>query len=183
MMTVLHRTSNAILATFLFVLLPISLSSKGPRPDIDRVLADFPGYHPLKLTELDTEARVYFLRRFPKAKPGVLHSDFDGDGHLDYALVLRNAESQVTKLVVLLCPDEGRCRNVSETDVSAYAGSVYLRPVAKGTKISQTESGDDDTAPVILKFSGIRVIYFGKGEVVLYWNEKRNKIETISTAD
>ena len=70
----------------------------------------------------------------------------------------------MTKLVVLLCPEDGHCRNVYELDVSANSGSIYLRPVARGSRVSQTEAIDaNHSAPVILKFSGIRVTYFGKG--------------------
>jgi hypothetical protein len=135
------------------------------------------------LSERDPDARAFFFQRFPKANPSVVHADFDGDGHLDYALLLRNDKAQVTKLVVLLCPEDGHCRNVYELDVSAYSGSTYLRPVARGSKVSQTESIDADTVPVNLRFSGVRVTYFGKGEIVLYWNEKLNKIDTITTED
>jgi len=182
-MTQVSFTTRSILVVWLFLALLISSSAKGRRSDIDRVLADLPGYHLLKLTELDVEARAFFVEHFPKANPSVVHADFDGDGRLDYALVLRNDKSQVTKLVVLLCPEEGHCRNVSETDASAYSGSVYLRPVARGARISQTESADADSSPVRLKFSGIRMMYFGKGEVVLYWNEKLNKMVAIATGD
>jgi len=183
-MTPLSRTLCAILVAWSFLALPMSPSSaQGPRSDIDRVLADFPGYHLLKLTELDTDARTFFLQHFPKANPSVVHADFDGDGHPDYAFLLRNDKAQMTKLVVLLCSENAHCRNVYELDVSAYSGSAYLRPVAKGSTISQSKSIDEETAPVNLKFSGVRVTYFGKGEVVLYWNGKLNKIDAITTED
>lgn len=182
-MTSRSGTSGAILVAWFFLILPMSPCAGGPRSDIDKVLANLPGYHLMRLTELDADARAFFLRQFPKATPSVVHADLDGDGHLDYALVLRNDKSQETKLVVLLCPEEGHCRNVSETDVSAYSGSVYVRPVARGARISQTKSADTETAPVKLKFSGIRVTYFGKGEVVLYWNEKLSKLDAITTED
>lgn len=154
-----------------------------PKNSIDKIVSSFPGYHLLTLKELDSDAKAFFLKHFPKANPSVVHADFDGDGHPDYALLLRNDKGQVTKLVVLLCPDDGRCRGVYELDVSAYSGSAYLRPVSRGSRISQTESIDADTNPVSLNFSGIRVTYFGKGEVVLYWNKKLKKIEEVQTED
>lgn len=178
-----YRTSHAVLIAWCFLVSAMSAHTATPSGDIDKVLADLPGYHLLKPTELDADARAFFLQHFPKANPSVVHADFDGDGHLDYALLVRNDKSQLTKLVVLLCVEDGHCRNVSETDVSAYSGAVYVRPVARGAKISQTESADADSVPVRLKFSGIRVTYFGKGEVVLFWNEKLSKIDTIATAD
>jgi len=52
-----------------------------------------------------------------------------------------------------------------------------------GAQNISDESADADSSPVRLKFSGIRVMYFGKGEVVLYWNEKLNKMVAIATGD
>lgn len=174
-----------ILVSLIVGLLCFTAVSNGQqrKGSIDNIVSSFPGYHLLTLKELDPDAKAFFLKRFPKASPSVVHADFDGDGHLDYALLLRNDKSQVTKLVVLLCPEDGHCRNVYELDVSAYSGSAYLRPASRGSGISQTESIDTDTGPVNLKFSGIRVTYFGKGEVVLYWDERLKKIHAITTAD
>ena len=181
-MTRLSRSVLVILIAVLFCCVLIS-SGEERKNNIDKIVSSFPGYHLLTLKERDSDARAFFLQHFPKASPSVVHADFDGDGHLDYALLLRNDKSQVTKLVILLCPEDGHCRNVYELDVSAYYGSAYLRAVARRSRISQTESIDTDTAPVNLKFSGIRVTYFGKGEVVLYWNKKHNKIEEVQTED
>lgn len=177
--------SRPILVSLIVGLLCFTPISTGQqrKSSIDNIVSSFPGYHLLTLKELDSDAKTFFLQHFPKATPSVVHADFDGDGQMDYALLLRNDKSQVTKLAVLLCAEDGHCRNVYELDVSAYYGSAYLRPVSRGSKVSQTESADTDTAPVNLKFSGIRVTYFGKGEVVLYWNEKLKKIDEIATGD
>jgi len=179
------RLSRSVLVILLAGFFCCALVSSGEerKSNIGNILSGFPGYHLLTLKELDSDAKAFFLQHFPKASPSVVHADFDGDGQLDYALLLRNDKSEVTKLVVLLCHEDGHYRNVYELDVSAYSGSAYLRPVSRGSRISQTESIDTDTGPVNLKFSGIRVTYFGKGEVVLYWNEKLKKIDAITTAD
>jgi len=58
------------------------------------VLNNFLGYHILKLTEMDGDASAFFLQHFPKGNPSVVHADFDGDGHLDYALLLRNDKAK-----------------------------------------------------------------------------------------
>lgn len=158
-------------------------SGQQRKSGIDNIVSGFPGYHLLTLKELDSDAKAFFLQHFPKASPSVVHADFDGDGHLDYALLLKNEKSNVTKLEVFLCPQDGHCRNVYELDVSADSGAVYLRPVSRGSRVSQTESTETNTAPVNLKFSGIRMTYFGQAEVVLYWNENLKKIEELQTAD
>jgi len=179
-----QRSASVLVVLFAALFCCVGISVGQERKNgVDSILGSFPGYHVLTLKERDSDAREFFVKHFQKASPSVVHADFDGDGHLDYALLLRNDKSQVTKLVVLLCPEDGHCRNVYELDVSAYSGSVYLRPVSRRSRISQTESIETDTAPVNLKFSGIRVTYFEKGEVVLYWNKKLKKMDGITTAD
>jgi len=182
-MTRLSRSVPVILSAAVFCCF-LASSGEERKSDIDSILSGFPGYHLLTLKERDADTRAFILQHFPKANPSVVRADFDGDGHLDYALLLRNEKSQSTKLVVLLCSEDLHCRNVYESDVSAYSDSVYLRPVTRGSRVSQTEAVDTNhTAPVNLKSSGIQVTYFEKGKVVLYWNKKLKKIEEVQTAD
>lgn len=152
---------------------------------VDSILSSFPGYHLLTFKERDSDTRAFILQHFPKTNPSVVHADFDGDGHPDYALLLRNDKSPATKLVVLLCSEGGHCRSVYELDVTGYSDSVYLRPVARGKVVFQTEAIDttNNSSPVKLRSSGIQVTYFGQAEVVLYWNRKLKKIEEVQTAD
>lgn len=130
------------------------------------VLANFPGYHLLTLKERDSDTRAFLAGHFPKSNPSVVHGDFDGDGHQDYALLLKNDKSPMTKLVVLLCPDD-HCRKVYELDVTMYSDLVFLRPVTAASS----------------KLTRIQVTYFEKGKVFLYWNEKVKKIKEVQTAD
>jgi hypothetical protein len=159
--------------------------TKAPKNDLDILLSRYPGRHLLTLQEQDSETRAFILRRFPKDNPSLVHADFDGDGHLDFALLLRHDKSGATKLLVLLCAGDGQCKRVYELDVTAYSDSVYLRPVRMGSTVSQTEAIDtnDHASPVKLRATGIRVTYFGKAEVVLYWNKDHKKIEEIQTED
>jgi len=183
-MTRPSRSVLVILIAVLFCCVLISTSGEERKNNIDKILSSFPGYHLLTLKELDSNTQAFIVQHFPKANPSLVHADFDGDGQLDYGLLLRNDKSQATKLVVLLCSEDVHCRSVYELDVSAYSDSVYLRPVTKGSRVSQTEAVDSNhTAPVNLKSYGIQVTYFEKGKVVLYWNKKLKKIEEVQTAD
>jgi hypothetical protein len=158
---------------------------EGHKSDVDNLLSSFPGYHLLTLKERDSDMRAFFVQHFPKANPSVVHADFDGDGLQDYALLLRNDKSPATKLVVLLCYQAEYCRSVYELDVTGYSDSVYLRPLARSTVVSQTEAIDtpNQSSSVKLKISGIQVTYFGKGELVLYWDKKLKKIKEVQTSD
>ncbi len=131
------------------------------------VLANFPGYHLLTLKERDSDTGAFLAGHFPKSNPSVVHGDFDGDGHQDYALLLKDDKSPMTKLVVLLCSNDDHCRNVYERDVTMYSDLVFLRPVTTPSS----------------KLTRIQVTYFEKGKVLLYWNEKVKKIKEVQTAD
>jgi hypothetical protein len=155
------------------------------KSDVDSILSSFPGYHLLPLNERDSGTRAFFSQHFPKSNPSVVQADFDGDGHLDYALLVRSENSKTTKFVVLLCSEDGQCRKVYELDVSAYSDLVYLRPAAIGSGVSQTEAVDstNQSSPVKLKSTGIQVSYFEKGKIVLYCNRKLKKIKEVQTED
>jgi hypothetical protein len=152
---------------------------------LDAALKKFPGYHLLSLQERDSDARAYFVQHFGKSNPSVVRGDFDGDGHPDYALILKDNKTGKAKLVVLLCPAQDQCRSVYDLDVTTDAGSIYIRPIPAGTPVSQTEAIEsrNPAAPLKLTSPGIRVEYFGQAEVVLYWNKRLMKIAEIQTAD
>jgi len=174
----------SVLSAALFCCVGTSAGEDRKR-DVDSILSGFPGYHLLTLKERDPDTRAFIVQHFPKANPSVVHADFDGDGHLDYALLLRNDKSPTTKLVVFLCSEGGHCRSVYELDVTGYSESVYLQLVARGTRVSQTDAIDttNHSSPAKLKASGIQVTYFEQGKVVLYWNRKLKKIEEVQTSD
>lgn len=153
--------------------------------DIDNILTSFPGYHLLTLKERDSDTRAYILQYLPRANPSVVLADFDGDGHLHYAMLLKNDKSATTKLVVLLCPESDPCRSVYDLDVATDSGSIFIRPVSAGSKVPQTDALDskDRNSPVKLQLAGIRVTYFGQAEVVLYWDRKLKKIQEFQTKD
>jgi hypothetical protein len=162
-------------------------AAPGQSSEIDRISRQFPGYHVLLLNERDAETKAFILQHFPKSNPSVVHADFDGDGHSDYALLLKNNQSETTRLVVLLCSENQHCTSVFNQEVatdSGYAG-IYVRPVRIGSRVSQSEAIETQhyPAPTKLRSVGIEVTYFEKAKVVYYWNKKRKKIEAIQTAD
>ena len=99
-MTRLSKSVLAILLVGPFCFCPIS-NGQGRKSGVDSAWSGFPGYHLLTLKERDSDTQAFLLEYFPTANPSVVHADFAGDGHLDYALLLRNDKSQATKVVVL----------------------------------------------------------------------------------
>jgi hypothetical protein len=182
------KRACAFVALVVFVSLSCCLglvSGQEQKSDLDGLLSSFPGFHVLTLKERDSDTRAFILKHFPKVNPSVVHADFDGDGNLDYAVLLKNDKSQTAKLVVLLCPANTHCRSVYELDVTGYSEIAYLRPVAAGSVVSQTDAIESTTqpSPEKLKSTGIKVTYFEKAAVVLYWDRKAKKIKEVQTED
>ena len=160
-------------------------AAQGETGKFDKLLSPFPGYHIFTLDERDPDTRAILVQHFAKKNPSVIEADFDGDGHLDYALLLKNAKTANTKLVVLLCSSTLPCKSVYDLDLTGSAGEVYLKRIPAGALVSQTEAVDtgENTIPVKLNSAGIRLVYFEKAEVVLYWDTKLGKIQEIQTGD
>jgi hypothetical protein len=181
------RQSGRLLVIVIASLFCCALMSVGQerKSELDTVLSSFPAYHLLTLSERDSDTRAFILQHFPKSNASVVHADFDGEGHLDYALLIRNSKSHTTKVVVLLCSEDAHCRSVYLLDVSAYSDLVYLQPVAIGSVVSQTEAAGprNHSSPAKLKNTGIQLTYYEKGKVVLYWNNNLKKIEEVQTSD
>ena len=116
----------------------LASASDGQAGDIATILKQFPGYHVLTLQERDPDVRAYIAQHFPKTDASVVHADFDGDGHDDYALLLKNAKSGKALLVVALCPADGQCKTAHKMDVSEAYKVTYLSPVPVGSRVSQT---------------------------------------------
>ena len=59
--------------------------------DLDQVLRLFPGFHIVMVEEFDPDTRAFVHSHFPKDSPSVVRGDFDGDGVMDYALLLKDS--------------------------------------------------------------------------------------------
>jgi hypothetical protein len=174
-----------VIVVFSFFCCAALSNAEAPKNDLDIILSRFPGYHMLTLAERDSDTRAFILAHFPKRNPSVVHADFDRDGHLDYAVLLKDKKSETAKLVIFLCSGNTQCKSVHEVGLTSVSGAVYLRPVPIGSRVSQTDAIDikDQRSPVKLSSPGIELTYFGKATVVYYWNRKHKKIEAVQTAD
>src|SRR5690348_8495152 len=128
-----------------------SSSSETAKNSLADVLKLFPGYHVVTLKECDPDMRTFLSQNYPKANPSVVHADFDGDGIPDYALLLKNDATRVTKFVILLCPVAQPCKKVYDIDESQTSGIVYLRPISAGATALPTDDDDAASRPVKLK--------------------------------
>lgn len=160
-------------------------AEQGPGTHIPKILRQFPGYHLLTMAERDANARAFLLHHSSKNNPSIVQADFDGDGHPDYALLLKHHGDGKAKFVVLLCSDDAYCRIAYQLDVTGSIAEMYIGPVATGSQVSQAGAIDtkDNTPAVRLHKVGIQVNYFEKAAVVYYWDKKTRKIEAIESED
>src|ERR1017187_6936222 len=94
-----------LFSLFLALIFSIAVPrGNGQSDGIDKmILDDFPGFHVLTVLERDSDTRAFILAHFAQHSPSVVRADFDGDGHLDYAVLLKNKKSGVAKFVILIC--------------------------------------------------------------------------------
>lgn len=158
---------------------------QGLGTDIPKILKQFPGYHLLTMPDRDADVSAFLLRRSSKHNPSVVHADFDGDGHPDYAFLLKHDVDGKAEFVVLLCSGDANCRIVYQLDVTGSIAEMYISPVATGSHVSQEEARETkgNTPAVTLHTVGIQVNYFEKAAVVYYWSKKTRKIEAIQSED
>jgi hypothetical protein len=146
---------------------------------------DYPGYHVLRLAERDADTRAFLVQHFKTSNMSVVHADFNGDGHLDYAMLLKSDTSSAAKLVVLLCDGQSKCRSVYEQDITGYSEEAYLSLLPVGSRLAEAGSaeGENESRPSKLTTVGIQVTYFEKGAGALYWDQKLKKIVEVGTGE
>jgi hypothetical protein len=178
------RTHSLVRLVILMAVFVCPGAVRGQKSTTETRPPDYPGYHLLKLGERDADTRAFLVEHFKGSDASVIHGDFDGDGHPDYAMLLKSDTSAAAKLVVLLCDAQGKCRGVYELDITGYSKGAYLSRLPVGSRVAEAGSGEaNGSRPLKLTTVGIQLTYFEKGKVALYWDEKLNKIVEIGTGE
>lgn len=150
---------------------------------LEDLLSRFPGYHLLTMQERDPDVQAFLHQNFPKENPSLVRADFNGDGIMDYAVLVENDKTRITKFLILLCSANGKCKSVYETNETAGAEITYLRAMKSGSKIYEMGASPGDAPTVKLRSAGIELNYFEKASIVLYWDQKLQKIKEVPTSD
>jgi len=160
-------------------------SARGQIRTAEALPHDYPGYHVLRLTERDADTRAFLIQHVKGSDASVIHADLDGDGHPDYAVLLKSDTSAAAKVVVLLCDAQSKCRGVFEQNITGYSEGAYLSRLPVGSRVAEAGSaeGEKESHPVTLTNTGIQVTYFEKGAVALYWDRKLKKMVAVGTAE
>jgi hypothetical protein len=129
------------------------------------------------LNALANEAREEFIEYHPNANPGWVKGDFNGDGLLDYAVLLYKKEKGTIyqRLIVLLATAEKTF--TVKTLVKSHEGDFYwyIGTMDSGAIIKHTKAFSppkNESKETLLKYPGIeyykagsymRVFYFDNG--------------------
>jgi hypothetical protein len=84
-----------ILLIFLlcFLLLPIKVASRVESEQLPEAIKSilnrrFPGW---RFSEVSSDVQQFFRERFPDARPNLIKGDFDGNGQMDYAMLIEHS--------------------------------------------------------------------------------------------
>ena len=130
-------------------------------------LADLDYKLPRGQFEPDT---LSYLKRNAEPEPWAVNSDFNGDGVIDWAGLLRNAEGRLDLVVVYsfrkYYSHQVLTSPASDTD-EIFAG-VFGEPPGKisGFPINHKMPKPEIT----LRYPGIHLVWFEKASVLFYWN-------------
>jgi hypothetical protein len=127
------------------------------------------------IDDLDPEAKENFLNYESAKQPGVVKADFSGNGSVDIAILTKGA------LLFFMCNKQ--CKKVKSVAYGGFTGIQYIVPVKKGEIIEETDSIPSESTPakVQLKNTGVKLVHYGKGIIVYFWNEHKNDIVDINT--
>lgn len=127
------------------------------------------------LKDLDTETKENFISYEKLKQPGIVMADFNGDGLKDIAILTTGG------LFFFLC--DKQCREVKSMPYGGFTGIQYIVPIKKGEIVEQTDSvpSESKLARVQLKNTGVKLVHYGKGIIVYFWDEQKRDILNINT--
>jgi len=142
--------------------------------------ANFAGWRPLRVSDLDGDDPKIWLQEHPKECPGIATGHFENPDSVSYTFLLVPLEQRggvgPWQIVVLGSGSSAapfawkRLERCAGKD--CFAPVIYRKPPGKYV-------GFDDTKSVHLKLDGIGVEFIQKSSYIYYWSEGRyHKIDT-----
>jgi len=138
----------------------------------------YPHHTLVQLKDLNEDVQEYFSEKYPNSHPGCIKEDFDGDGVVDYALLLRtNIKGRIIERLVVLKGENGKKFIPIDLDESdERIGDSFLRliPAGRVEKCDRTET-------VTIDHPGFEIVLFEAASRVYFWKE--GKFNFIQTSD
>jgi len=145
----------------------------------------FPNYILLDIDELDPLAKEVFNEHYPNLNPSLVCRDFDGNGFLDFAVLVRTSKIKDgnTVFAIFLQSEPRQFRLEFNLNMEFYRNDVFILPVEAGEILKETDAIEGPERKVKLKNPAVHLIYIGKSAVAYYWDEKAKKFDSIWTSD
>lgn len=150
----------------------------------------FPGLVLMEAADLNPSILAQFADRDARSSdPWALtwvQADFDGNGAVDHAALLRTPRGSGDPEVVfavLLAAANGEFEVVLEQRFGGLADYAVIGVIDAGKTVHRTEAIERTTSEVRLRNPGLALTYVGKAEIVYFWDASQGYFDTIQTAD
>lgn len=185
----------AVLAAFMILQAP-ARAQDGPQkvpaePPLEAVVAHFfPGYAPVALGDLAQEVgaltvedRIY---DHSDRSPTVIRADFDGNGHADFAvLIKKRSESGADEIfTILLSHGQGRYAKAMESFFGKLARDIYLGFIPAGTEVRRAAASPTaESVPLRLDGPAVTLNVLNQARDAFFWNSEGSQFSRESIAD
>ncbi len=174
-----------------FITLPAAaFAQQGPQkvpaePPLSAIVAHFfPGYVPVSLSDLAPEIAALAAAdpayAHPDRSPSAIRADFDGNGHADYAVLIkrRSASGSDEIFVILMGHGIGRYAKAMESFFGPLADEIYLGYMGPGTELELGAAARYGEAERIrLKTAAVTLNVLHQSSDVLLWDPRRNSFD------
>jgi len=92
------------------------------------------GYKIITLESLEDDLKEYFKQNFANENPGCVSADFDGDGTIDYAVLLLREEQKMAteKVIVLKGQQNGKFIPINLYTIHERIHDFFLQKITPG---------------------------------------------------
>ncbi len=173
-----------------------ALAQEGPQkipaePPLAAIVAHFfPGYTPVTLGDLAAEVGALTVKDaaydHSDRSPTAIRADFDGNGHADYAVLIKKhtASGSDEIFAVLLGHGQGRYAKAMESFFGGLSEDIYLGYMPPGTEVRLTVASPVlEPIPLRLDAPAVILNVLDQGRDILYWDAGPDMFRRASIAD
>ena len=186
----------ACLAAIMTLAAP-ALAQEGPQkipaePPLAAIVAHFfPGYAPVTLGDLAAGIGALTVNEavydHTDRSPTAIRADFDGNGHADYAVLIKkqSASGSDEVFAILLGHGQGRYAKAMESFFGRLAEDIYLGYMPAGVEIRRAVPWSPwlESGPLTLTAPAVTLNVLNETSDVFYWDAKRNMFSRATVVD
>ena len=161
-------------------------------PPLAAIVAHFfPGYAPVTLGDLAVEVGALTVKDpaydHSDRSPTAIRADFDGNGHADYAVLIKkqSASGSDEIFTILMGYGGGQYAKAMESFFGRLSEEIYLGYMPAGAQIRRAVSASPwpESGPLMLKAPAVTLSVLNETSDVLYWDAKRNLFSRTTIVD